>query len=133
MKVQARHLDKELNRAANENQTVGTQGHTIAAAIMVRYPLKDISSTYVVLPLEKSASAKKAGVNFTSVRHVQVDGKRCILNSIPGSSRETVRELSVRLRGANPITFGLLTCLPQFYRCKRDTALFTECLITCLN
>lgn len=109
MKAQTQQVDKELDRV-NENSQ--DQGHKmITATIGVRNPLREIRSTHIFLPSEKLESARIAKIAFSSVKSVQVDNKWRILDSISDSSKDTVRELAVRLKCANPATFGLLTCL----------------------
>ena len=109
MKSQTQPFDKELDRAKKNHQH---QGHKmITAAIGVLNPLRDIRSAHIFLPPDKLPLAKIANIAFSSVKCVQVDNRWRILDSISDSSKDTVRELAVRLRCANPSTFGLLTCL----------------------
>jgi hypothetical protein len=109
MKDQTQHFDKELDRA---NEDTLRQGHKmITETIGVRNPSKGIRSAHIFLSPEKLESVKKAKIAFSSVKSVQVDNKWRILDSIFDSSKDTVRELAVRLKSANPSTFGLLTCL----------------------
>lgn len=108
MKAQTQHFDKELDRAKGSNQS---QGNMIRATIAVRNTLRDISSAHVFLSLEKLESAKTAEITFSSVKSVQVDDKWHLVDSVSSLSKDTVRKLAVRLKRANPSTFGLLTSL----------------------
>ncbi|KAH8696944.1 hypothetical protein GQ44DRAFT_832374 [Phaeosphaeriaceae sp. PMI808] len=109
MKDQTQNIDKELDRADENNQRQGYK--MITATIGVCNSSRGIYSAHIFLPLEKLESAKIAKIAFSSVKSVQVDNKWRILDSILDSSKDIVRELAVRLKSANPSTFGLLTCL----------------------
>ncbi|PVH92910.1 hypothetical protein DM02DRAFT_619642 [Periconia macrospinosa] len=118
MKYQSQHFDEELDRAKENNQH---QGHKmIAVTIGVRNLPRDTRSAHVFLPPEKLESAKIVKIAFSSVKSVQVDNKWRILDSISDSSEDTVRELAVRLKSANPSTFGLLTCLAAVHEEKNN-------------
>ncbi|ERF74886.1 hypothetical protein EPUS_09092 [Endocarpon pusillum Z07020] len=79
--------------------------------MMVRAPLRDIRSAHVFFPIEKLQSAQTTEIAFSSVKSVQVDSKWRLLDSVSNLTKDTVRELAVRLKSADPSTFGLLTCL----------------------
>jgi len=108
-KVQIAYFDEELACAKESKQTQGNK--MIKATIAMRNPLRDISSAAVFLPLGKLESAKTAAIAFSSVKSVEVDGKWRLLDSVSDLSKDTVRELAVRLKKADPSTFGLLECL----------------------
>jgi serine/threonine protein kinase len=108
-KPQSQHVDKALDRAKESSQGQGNK--MIRAAIAVRNPLRDIGSARVFLPPKKLASAKTTEIAFSSVKSVQVDDKWRLMDSVSDLSKESVRELAVKLKSADPLTFGLLTCL----------------------
>lgn len=118
MKGQAQPFEKELDRARKNNQHQGDK--MITATTKVLDPLRDIRSAHVFLPLDKLESAKIANIAFSSVKSVQVDNKWRILDSIFDSSKDTVRELTVKLRCADPSTFGLLKCLGAVHYEKNE-------------
>lgn len=109
IKTQTRHVEEALD---HERKSRPGQGNRVIRPTMaVRNPLSDISSARVFLPPTKLASAKTTVIALSSVKSVKVDDKWRLMDSASGLSRDTVRELAVRLKSAEPSTFGLLTCL----------------------
>jgi len=119
MKTQTQHFSKVLDHAkvCSESQ----ENEVIRASIAVRNPLRDIGSARVFLPSDKLESAKTSEIAFSSVKLIQVDGKWRLLDPVSSLSKDTVRELVVRLKGANPSTFGLLTSLGAVCSKKNNT------------
>ena len=95
----------------------------IKATMWVRDPLRDIRSTHIFLPLVKLESAEIAEIAFSSAKCAQVDKWR-ILGSTSGSSKDTVRELAVRLKWADQSTFSLLTCLGSVHKNNELSLIF---------
>ena len=84
------------------NQTQGDK--IIGATIAVRNPLRNISSTHVFLPPEKLDLVELTAIAFSSVNLMRIDDKWRIVDSAFDVSKDTVRELAVRLRRADPST-----------------------------
>lgn len=118
MKAQTQHFDKELYRSKESNQSQGNK--MITATMAVRNPLRDIGSVAVFLPSEKLELAKTAEIAFSSVKSVQVDNKWRLLDSVSDVSKDIVRKLAVRLKKADPSTFGLLACLGAIHDKKNN-------------
>jgi hypothetical protein len=118
MKLQNQQFDKALDRVKESNQSQGNR--LITATMAVRYPLRNISSTHIFLPAGRLESAETAEITFSSVKLVQIDHKWRLLDSVSNISKDTVRELAVRLKKADPSTFGLLKCLGAVHDEKYD-------------
>lgn len=113
MKIQSQNFDNKLDRSKEDNR--GDSGRIINATLAIRNPLRQIHSAHVFLPVEKLESAESTGIAYTAVKSVQIDGKWRLLDTGSDLSKDTVRELAVRLRNADPLTFGLLRCLGATY------------------
>ena len=109
MKIQTQHFDEDLDRAAESNQSQARK--LIRATMAVRNPLRDIDSVHIFLSPKRLQSAQTTEIAFSTIKLLQVDSKWRLLDSVSNLSKETVRELAVRLKSAEPSTFGLLRCL----------------------
>lgn len=109
VKVQSRAFDKELYRGHGSHP--GQTNGVVTATMVVRDPLRDSNSARIFLSRERLESAQVIDIAHGTVRALKVDGKLRLLDTSSSLSRDTVRELAVRLRGADPLAFGLLKCL----------------------
>ncbi|KAF2019614.1 hypothetical protein BU24DRAFT_123764 [Aaosphaeria arxii CBS 175.79] len=109
MKVQTQQIDQPLRRAKESSPP--QDSNIMAAAIAIRNPLKDVNTARVFLPATKLESAEILDIEYSSVKYVNIDNKWRVLDSVSYLQRDAVRELAVRLKRADPSTFGLLTCL----------------------
>jgi hypothetical protein len=119
MKAQTQQFSKVLDRA--KGSSLNEENEVIKATIAVRNPLRDINSARVFLPSEKLESARTSEIAFTSAKLIQIDDKWRLIDPVPDLSKDTVRELAVRLKRANPSTFGLLTSLGAVCSKKDNT------------
>ncbi|PVH91450.1 hypothetical protein DM02DRAFT_545786 [Periconia macrospinosa] len=109
MKAQKQQFDTMLKHSASGSSSAGEK--MMRATLSVQDPLRDLGTSNVFLPAQKLESAKMTEIPYSSVKLVQVDHKWRLMDVVPNLSSETVRELAVRLKKADPATFGLLTCL----------------------
>ena len=119
MKAQPQNIEKELSQ--DIRGSAGNDGSVKVAALSVRNPLKNIATTRIFLPPEKLESGESIEIAHGSVRLVHIDSKMRLVETLDGLSKDTVRELAVRLKKTDPSTFGLLTCLGAVQHQKKDS------------
>ena len=103
MRAQTKQFDKILELSQGEK--------IVTAAMAARNPLKHLKSTKVFLSPEKLDAAERIEIAYSSAQIVNIDDKWRLLEIIPDLEEDIICELAVRLKGADPSTFGLLTCL----------------------
>jgi hypothetical protein len=121
MKIKTQQLEKELDHAVKEGSP-GNGREMISSALAVRNPLRKADSTSIFVDPEKLESARIAKITFSSAKMVQVENmsKWRLLDSVSDISKRALRDLVVKLKGTNPSTFGLLTCLGAVHDEKKS-------------
>jgi serine/threonine protein kinase len=109
IKIQSRQFDRQLDSATENEHRQGKK--MIQATMVVRNPLRDVNSVHIFLSPNRLESAQTTEIAFSTIKMVKVDSKWRLLDFVTNLSKNTVRELAVRLKSANPVTFGLLKCL----------------------
>jgi len=118
MKIQSQRFDEELDLSKEKNSSPGS--NLVTDAIAVRNPLRKAGSSHVFLPPGKLKAAETIEIAFSSAKLVHIGNKWRLLDSFFDLSKELVRELAVRLKSANPSTFGLLTCIGALHDEKKN-------------
>lgn len=112
VKAQTKQFDVVLEQSQDEK--------IVSAAISARNPLKHLTSINVFLPPQKLLSAQTTKIAYSSVELIKIDSKWRLLDIVPDLDKGVIRELAVRLKGADPATFGLLTCLGAVHHQPHD-------------
>lgn len=105
VKAQNSDFGEELRQAKHNIQDSGQT--ILSAAIAVRSPLSGIKLASILIPAEKMRSVRAFEIRFSSVRSIRVGDRWGLLDPLP-YDKDAICELAVRLRSADPSTFGLL-------------------------